>query len=214
MSHALVQAVRRRLQEQADPAKAGPMQAYMKSTMPFRGVPGPAQKALWKELLAADTLTSREEWTQVIRELWHTAQFREERYAAVALVSHHAYLRYRTAEALPLLDEMIVTGAWWDFVDALATHPLADVLQAEPSRGRGRSIRRRLESWARGSDLWKRRAAILCQIGSGASTDVAFLYRCLEPSDASASTCAAAPRAGHRPTAGRRSHPRNPTRRR
>jgi len=181
MLHALVQAVRRRLAEQADPAKAGPMQAYMKSTMPFRGVPGPAQKALWKELLDTHALASRREWTQVVRQLWQTAQFREERYAAVALVSHRSYLGYRTAEALPLLDEMIVTGAWWDFVDALATHPLADVLKAETTRGRGRAIRRRLEGWARGSDLWKRRAAILCQIGAGAEIDAEFLYRCIGP---------------------------------
>ena len=33
-----------------------------------------------------------------------------------------------------MLEEMIVTGAWWDYVDALASHPLGDVLVSDPRR--------------------------------------------------------------------------------
>jgi 3-methyladenine DNA glycosylase AlkD len=43
---ALIAAVRRELRASADAAKAGPMQAYMKSAMPYYGVNSPQQKAI------------------------------------------------------------------------------------------------------------------------------------------------------------------------
>jgi len=181
-THPLVRKVRRRLREQADPDRAAPMQAYMKSAMPFLGVTAPAQQRLWRELFAAPVLASLDEWRSVVLTLWREARYREERYAAIALADHGAYRSFRTAAAVPMLEEMIVSGAWWDFVDALATHHLGDVLQAELAAGRGAAMRRLLLTWARGDDLWKRRAAILCQIRFKQNTDTRLLYACIEPS--------------------------------
>jgi 3-methyladenine DNA glycosylase AlkD len=79
--------------------------------------------------------------------------------------------------SIPMFEEMIVTGGWWDYVDAIATHQLRDVLQADP--GRMSALMRR---WARDANMWKRRASILCQIGCKRQTDLALLYDCIEPS--------------------------------
>lgn len=182
MTPPLVQAIRRRLAELADPAKAGPMQAYMKSALPFRGVSGPAQKAVLRALFAEYPLTSRAAWSAAVLALWRDARYREEWYAAIALLSHRRYRAYRDARLLPLLAELIVTGAWWDVVDAVATHPLGDVLRHETAQGRGAGMRRRLLGWARGRNVWKRRAAMLSQIGFGGETDREFLYACIAPS--------------------------------
>jgi 3-methyladenine DNA glycosylase AlkD len=43
-------------------------------------------------------------------------------------------------------------------------------------------MRRRMLSWSRSRDLWKRRTAILCQLGFKAHTDLELLYACIEPS--------------------------------
>ena len=75
-----------------------------------------------------------------------------------------------------MFEEMIVSGAWWDFVDAIATHQLGDVLQADQSRTS--ALMRR---WSRDGDMWKRRAAILCQIRFKRDTDLKLLYDCIEP---------------------------------
>ena len=79
-----------------------------------------------------------------------------------------------------MYEEMIVTGAWWDYVDALAAppgrHPAARA-------GADESAAARLEP-AR-DDLWKRRSAILCQLGFKGETDLELLYACIEPSMAS-----------------------------
>jgi hypothetical protein len=48
----LAQAVRRALAAHADPARAGPMQAYMKSALPFHGVPAPLRRQLVKAAAA------------------------------------------------------------------------------------------------------------------------------------------------------------------
>ena len=57
----LVRGVRNALAQAADSAKAGPMQAYMKSEMPYRGIPSPALKAVLRPLLAEHAL-DEETW--------------------------------------------------------------------------------------------------------------------------------------------------------
>jgi 3-methyladenine DNA glycosylase AlkD len=175
-SHPLVTAIRAGLKAAADPARAKGAQAYMKSDMPFYGVPSPQQKRLWREVFAAHPLTAREQWERAALELWRGASFREERYAAIGLVADKRYLSYRTPAALPVLEEMIVSGAWWDYVDTLASHPLGDVLVADPPR-----VSRLMRRWAVDTDMWKRRSAILCQLGRKRDTDLTLLYDCIEP---------------------------------
>jgi 3-methyladenine DNA glycosylase AlkD len=175
-AHSLTSAIRRALAEQADPARAAGAQAYMKSAMPYRGVSSPVLKRLYRELFAAHPLKSRAEWRAVTLQLWRGASYREERYAAIGLVDARAYAAYRTLAAVPMLEEMIVTGAWWDYVDPLATHPLGDVLVAHPER-----MPEMMRRWAGGSDMWKRRASILCQIRRKRETDLRLLYDCIEP---------------------------------
>src|SRR5262245_28879668 len=164
MTPALVQEVRNRLRRAGNPGRAAEMQRYMKSAMPYRGVVAPAQRLIWRAVFTAHPLGSFAEWQAVALELWRSAAYREERYAAVALTDLKVYAGYRTFAAVPMFEEMIVSGAWWDYVDAVATHQLGDVLRNELAAGRGARMRSRLLRWARGPNLWKRRAAILCQV--------------------------------------------------
>jgi 3-methyladenine DNA glycosylase AlkD len=75
-----------------------------------------------------------------------------------------------------MLEEMIVTGAWWDFADTLAGHNLGDILRANP-----RKMKPLMRRWARAADMWKRRSAILCQLGFKRETDLRLLYDCIDP---------------------------------
>lgn len=110
--HPLVRHTRQALKQAADPEKARWMQACMKSPMPYRGVTAPRQRRLWRELLAAHPLASHDEWQSAALELWRGAKFREERYAAIAIVDARRYAPFLGASDLPMLEEMIVTGAW------------------------------------------------------------------------------------------------------
>jgi 3-methyladenine DNA glycosylase AlkD len=176
MTHPLILEVRSALEQAADPQKAPKMQAYMKSAMPYRGVSAPEQKAIWKEIFAEHPLSSREQWQGVALTLWRDAAFREERYAAVALTALEGYAPYRTMTSVPMFQEMIVTGAWWDFVDAIAGRQLGDILRKDTVR-----MPALMRRWARDRNMWKRRAAILCQLGFKRATDLRLLYDCIEP---------------------------------
>jgi 3-methyladenine DNA glycosylase AlkD len=176
MTHLLVQTIRRVLAESADPVKAPQMQAYMKSSMPYRGVSAPALRQLCRNAFKAHPVDSADEWQRVVLELWRNATFREERYAAVLLTQARAYRHFQTVSSLPMLEEMIVTGAWWDFVDTLAGYNLGDLLRAEP-----RKMKPLMRRWARDADMWKRRSAILCQLKFKSETDLQLLYDCIEP---------------------------------
>jgi len=169
VDHALVQAVRAGLGEIADPTKAPQMQAYMKSALPFRGVTAVPGRALYRRLIDAHPLGSARSWQDTVRELFDHAGFREERYAALAIVRHRRYAQYRRADALPLLAHVTCTGAWWDLVDETA-HAVGDVLRADRA-----AAEPTIRAWSTDESLWLRRAAIICQLGHRGDTDIALL---------------------------------------
>jgi 3-methyladenine DNA glycosylase AlkD len=173
----LGKAVRLALQEAAEPGKAEAMRAYMKSTMPFLGVQAVPRRAALRRVFAGHRLESAPEWRRAVLTLWREAEYREERYAAVELSGYHLYREFQTLYTVPMYEEMIVSGAWWDLVDELATHRVGGLLAAYPD-----TMRPLMLEWAHDGDLWKRRTAILCQNRFKSRTDTALLYACIEPS--------------------------------
>ncbi|WP_326628912.1 DNA alkylation repair protein [Nonomuraea fuscirosea] len=173
----LGKAVRLALEEAAEPAKAETMRAYMRSTMPFLGVQAVPRRAVLRRVFAEHRLDSAPEWRRAVLSLWREAEYREERYAAVELSGYHLYREYQTLYTVPMYEEMIVSGAWWDLVDELATHRVGGLLTVYPD-----SMRPLMLEWAHDDDLWKRRTAILCQNRFRSRTDTALLYACIEPS--------------------------------
>ena len=84
---------------------------------------------------------------------------------------------FQTPETLSLYEEMIVGSAWWDVVDALASHCVGDLLRRYPKQ-----IRRQMLEWSRSENMWKCRTSILCQLGFKRDTDLDLLYACIRPS--------------------------------
>jgi 3-methyladenine DNA glycosylase AlkD len=172
----IVSGVRSALEAAADPDKAPGMQAYMKSVIPFRGVQKPERVRVFRVLFESRPLPSEAVWAATVRELWHGAAFREERYAAIDLTGHRLYRSYQRPDVLPLYEEMIVTGAWWDFVDEIASRRVGPILRAFPG-----PVTPLMRAWATNDDPWRRRTAILCQLGARDAMDHGLLDDCLEP---------------------------------
>lgn len=151
------------------------MRAYTKSPMPFRGVHKPARTAVLRPVFRSHVLPDRETWEATIRLLWDDAEYREERYAATDLARHRTYSAWATdVRSIDLDDHLVVTGAWWDHVDEVAIRLVGPLLRAH--RGQ---IDRVVRRWSRDRDRWRRRAAIICQIGSRDETDTALLAECI-----------------------------------
>lgn len=173
----LVAAVRGELAVRGDPSRAPAMQAYMKSALPFRGVPSPLQRQLYRALFGGHPPADRDVWQATVLALWREAAFREERYAAIALTGWPGAAGWQEPAALPLYDELIVTGAWWDFVDDIATHRIGPLLRRHPGQLRPVILR-----WSSDQDRWRRRTAVICQVGLRQETDVALLTACIRAS--------------------------------
>jgi len=142
----------------ADPTRAAGMQAYMKSTMPYYGVRMPDVRAISKRAFAEHPIASCDEWQAAVLELWRQAMFREERYVAMELAAQKRHAGYRTPVVLPLFEEMIVTGAWWDHVDE-AAHLVGQMLRSHP-----KEMRPVMRAWSTDANPWKRRVSIICQL--------------------------------------------------
>jgi 3-methyladenine DNA glycosylase AlkD len=176
----LLALLRTELARAGDPKKTAAMQAYMKSAMPYWGVQTPMQRAITRRLFAAHRLESAAEWRAACLRIWRAAEYREERYAAIGLAGFKYYREWQTLETLPMYEEMIVTGAWWDYVDQIASTRLGPLLRLYPPQ-----MRKKMLQWSRSRNLWKRRSAILCQLSFKAETDLDLLYAVIEPSLAS-----------------------------
>ena len=145
--------------------------------MPYAGVATPEVRAIAREVFGAARLDDATRWSATIQSIWRGAKYREERYAAIALARWPAHQAHRTLSALPLYEEMIVTGAWWDYVDEIASHLIGELLERYPEQ-----LRPILTQWSRDDDLWKRRSAILAQLGFKDATDRRALFAWIEPS--------------------------------
>lgn len=167
----------------ADSDRALQMQAYMKSAMPYHGVPSQEMRRVCREVFGGIDLGDAERWRTLVLAIFRGATHREEWYAALELVGDRRVTgkkivkTYQTLDALPMYEEMIVTGAWWDIVDALASHRVGGLLELWPQE-----MKPRLRDWSRDPNMWKRRTAILSQLGFKERTDLPFLYECIEPS--------------------------------
>jgi 3-methyladenine DNA glycosylase AlkD len=173
----LLAKLRRELAREADATRAAGMKAYMKSDMPFHGVGAPRLRAICKQVFAEHPIVDAPEWRRDVLAMWRGARFREERYAAIELARVRRARPFQTMDALPMYEEMIVDGAWWDLVDTIASHLLSAILVSEPKK-----MGRAMLAWSRDENMWKRRSAILCQLPFKTTTDLELLYACIEPS--------------------------------
>jgi len=171
---ALIAALRAELGAHADAKKAPQIQSYLKSEMPCHGVSIPRQREIVASVSERHPLTSFKAWEDTVLELWQGAVYREERSCAIHLTGQRRYRQFQTLDALPLYEELIVTGAWWDLVDDVATHRLGPLLvrYRQP-------MREEMLAWSRSDSLWKRRSSIICQLSLKDDTDLELLYACI-----------------------------------
>ena len=164
---ALVTSVRASLRDLADPERAAGMRAYLKTTEPCLGVRLPEVRRVTREAAADHPPASVAEVLDAAETLWREAAYREERYAAQTVAG--LPVARGDLRLLPLLEEMITAGAWWDLVDG-TSHLVGELLGADPA-----TMQPVLRAWARSPDRWLRRSAVIAQLGFKQRTDTALL---------------------------------------
>lgn len=164
----LVDFVARGLSEAADPAKAAPMAAYLKTDMPFYGAQKAVRVPVHREAVRCFPPADRSEYRRAVLALWNQPH-REERYLAIDYA--RSFPKFVTLASVPLYRRMIVEGAWWDLVDTLAIHLVGQVLlnQREVATPK-------ITAWIDDPDMWLRRSAIIGQIAHKQATDTDLLF--------------------------------------
>jgi 3-methyladenine DNA glycosylase AlkD len=163
-----VGAVRSGLAAQADAARAASMRAYMRDQFPFLGVPGPAQKAVFRvAATAAGRPNAPADVLAAAATLWGD-DARECQYAACWALERWAKLL--TPADLDVVRTLIETKSWWDTVDALA----ADVVGAIV--GRSPHAAAVMDVWIGDANLWVARTALLHQLRFRERTDTDRLF--------------------------------------
>ncbi|APA68374.1 DNA alkylation repair protein [Janthinobacterium sp. 1_2014MBL_MicDiv] len=158
------------LQAAADPARAMPMQAYMRDQFVFLGVAAPQRRLAAKALLAGLKGAGGDVLLEHAQRLWQEPE-REYQHVALDMLALHR--RQLTPAHLPALLALARQRAWWDSVDGMAGI-VGDVLQAEHKRGGDGHAH--MDAALRHDDFWLRRIAMLHQLGWRADTDAAWLY--------------------------------------
>jgi 3-methyladenine DNA glycosylase AlkD len=165
---AAVSYVQSALAEQADSDKAEGMAVYMKTDMPFYGVQKPARIRVLRHIKREFAPANREEYEELATALWELPH-REEKYVAQGVAT--IFSQHIVPESLPLYERFIDEGAWWDFVDDTATHMIRELVLNHPG-----VIWPVVDSWIDHESMWRRRAAVICQVGAKDRTDADRLF--------------------------------------
>ena len=180
VKRALIRDIRSALKAVGNAADAKGMQAYMKSEMLCYGVKKPARVAALTPVFDARPIETWEDLRDTTLELWRKAKFREERYAALDLTRRKEHRDHLVMKAMPMYEEMIVSGAWWDYVDEIAAQRVWKILESDEKK-----MAKLMRKWSKDDDMWKRRTSILCQLKRKDRIDTKLLVDCMEPSIAS-----------------------------
>ncbi|WP_341678154.1 DNA alkylation repair protein [Niveibacterium sp. SC-1] len=156
------------LAQLADPQRAVAMQAYMRGLFPFFGVGTPARRAQLKPWLALVPVDAAPATAEA---LWRLPE-RECQLVACDLLARHA--RKLPAECMPRLARLVVTRAWWDTVDTLASKVYGPMALRHPE------CLAALDACVAHEDLWLRRVALIYQLSYGEATDTARLQTALD----------------------------------
>lgn len=151
-----------------DPERAAPMAAYMRDQFPFLGIPSPAQKAIYREVVAGLPRPAEADLAAVAVACWRRSG-REYQYFACAWLRRHA--RVCGPGFLSTAHHLIVTKSWWDTVDALAAHLVGPLLVRYPH------LVAVTDEWLGDNNIWLVRAALLHQLTLKEATDPSRLFR-------------------------------------
>lgn len=164
--HPYVASCKTLLEQNANPAQAGPMKKYMRDQFEYLGIKSPQLKTLFRQFLQENGLLSLDELDEVIRELWDLPQ-REYQYLAIGLMERLE--KKLPSSSIQTLDYMIVHKSWWDTVDNIS-HVVGVHFKRYPD------VRKKyLAKWRAAKDFWLRRTAILFQLDYKEETDFALL---------------------------------------
>lgn len=145
------------------------MAAYMRNQFAFMGVKAPQRKVVVIACIQELGLPAIEEWPTFINLCFELGEARELAYAAGDILIPKK--KKLSPDWLSLLEELIISSAWWDTVDWLAPHLAAAVFTKIPEQ-----IEPITRRWIQSEDIWLQRSAIIFQLHAKKNTNEQLMY--------------------------------------
>ena len=158
--------IRDELNKISDPIKAPQMQAYMKTDQPFYGVQSKQCKQVRQDALKKYPIENREQWENVILELWNGA-YHEELYQALKIAER--YKIYHDEQSWELFERLLRSATNWDTVDGIAPSLIGKLVQNH------RHFEKNIWEWTDDENFWVRRASLLAHLKHKDKTNTKLL---------------------------------------
>jgi 3-methyladenine DNA glycosylase AlkD len=156
MIHTYNSVLQSHFQKAKNPTNAVAMEKYMKNKFTFFGIKTPERKLIYKDFLLQMGYPKVEELENIVLELWQQPE-REYQYFAMELVEK--FSKKPTENYILLLEKLIVQKSWWDTVDLLASHSVANYFRFYPQ-----TIPEITEKWIESENIWLQRTCLLFQL--------------------------------------------------
>ena len=151
------------------------MKAYLKNKQDFLGIQNPARKEIYKDFKSEMGRSLKKTITpndveSIVMVLWDKPE-REYRYTALFLIE---YFKTYSIDRISFLEQLIISGDWWDITDTIAPRFVGDLLKENKMQ-----MKEILKKWVNHDNMWIRRSAILSQLKFKKNTDVELLSYCI-----------------------------------
>ena len=153
--------------------RAEEMEAYLKNLFPLLGISSPARREAVARYFHKSALPDPKDLSAIARELYKL-DAREYHYVATDLLKKMK--KSLTTEDLSWVESLITSNSWWDTVDAIAAHPVGQILQQDPE-----GAWPILQTWIRSDNMWLNRAVIICQLMAKDDTNTKWLEEAIAP---------------------------------
>lgn len=152
--------------EHADQQIAKKQQAYMKSAMPFWGIPVPQVRRIVKECANKYAPENNAEYREMVNHIFMHATHREEWYAAMIIAQQ--FKKFIDEQNIDIYIGFIEKGQWWDIVDVVSSNLIGIALH------QNKNLERHLQAWIKHENMWIRRTALLTQLMHKEKTNFAL----------------------------------------
>jgi 3-methyladenine DNA glycosylase AlkD len=147
--------LRRRLEAEATPERAGQERRYLRSRLEHLGVNVPAIRSATRALVREAGGLGHDGLVATVDELWSRG-VHELRMAAVELLEAHG--AQLTADDVGLLERLLREAGTWALIDGLAASVVGPLVDRYPR------LEVTLDRWAGDDDFWLRRSALLAHL--------------------------------------------------
>jgi 3-methyladenine DNA glycosylase AlkD len=152
----------------ANAEKARGAAAYMKHISAFYGIPSPLRKTLIKSFIEHYGKMLGVEVKGIVLSAWDHP-YREMQYAAMEMLSK--IKKDCQADWIELYEQLLTQKSWWDTIDFIAPHLVADYFIRFPEQ-KTPVINR----WMRSENIWLQRSCIIFQLKAKQNTDEELLF--------------------------------------